>query len=123
VDSAAGTRLLNAGAIGSAIAASICCLGPLALAVLGLGGGALLLKFEPYRPYFLIVTALFLGAAFYLTYRRARPARMRARLRLRPLNRSQGAEDRPLGRDFHRGGCRCIPVFLGSAFLILGGLS
>ena len=69
----ASTKLLNAGAIGSAIAASICCFGPLALALLGLGGGALLLKFAPYRPYFLGVAALFLGAAFYLTYRR--PAR------------------------------------------------
>lgn len=67
------TKLLSAGAIGSAVAASICCLGPLVLALLGLGGGALLLKFEPYRPYFLGVTALFLGAAFYLTYRRPAP--------------------------------------------------
>ncbi len=64
------TRLLSAGAIGSAVAASICCLGPLVLALLGLGGGVLLLKFEPYRPHFLVATALFLGAAFYLTYRR-----------------------------------------------------
>lgn len=70
---AAGTKLLNAGAIGSAIAASICCLGPLALGLLGLGGGALLLKFEPYRPYFLAATTLFLGAAFYLTYRQPAP--------------------------------------------------
>ena len=70
---AASTKLLNAGAIGSAIAASICCFGPLALALLGLGGGALLLKFVPYRPYFLGVAALFLGAAFYLTYRRPAP--------------------------------------------------
>ena len=66
-------RLLNAGAIGSAIAASICCLGPLLLAVLGLGGGALLLKFEPYRPYFLVATAGLLGGAFYFIYRRPPP--------------------------------------------------
>ena len=73
MDNTASTKLLNAGAIGSAIAASICCVGPLALALLGLGGGALLLKFAPYRPYFLGVAALFLGAAFYLTYRRPAP--------------------------------------------------
>jgi len=66
-------RLLEGGAIGSAIAASICCIGPLALALLGLGGGALLLKFEPYRPYFLVATATFLGGAFFLTYRRRGP--------------------------------------------------
>jgi mercuric ion transport protein len=73
VESTVSTKLLNAGAIGSAIVASICCIGPLALALLGLGGGALLLKFAPYRPFFLGATALFLGAAFTLTYRRPRP--------------------------------------------------
>jgi mercuric ion transport protein len=66
-------QLLEGGAIGSAIAASICCIGPLALALLGLGGGALLLRFEPYRPLFLAATALLLGADFYLTYRRPNP--------------------------------------------------
>ena len=66
---AGGTRLLETGAIGSAIAASICCIGPLALAVLGVGGGALLLKVAPFRPYFLGATALLLGGAFYRTYR------------------------------------------------------
>ena len=68
--STGNARLFSAGALLSAVAASICCIGPVALAVLGLGGGALLLKFEPYRPYLLVATALFLGAAFYLTYRR-----------------------------------------------------
>ncbi len=66
-------RLLNAGAIGSAVGASICCVGPLLLAASGLGGGALLLKFEPYRSYFLAATAVLLGASFYLTYSRPRP--------------------------------------------------
>lgn len=57
-------------ALGSAVLASVCCIGPLVLALLGLSGGALLLKFEPYRPYFLVATGLLLAAAFYLTYRR-----------------------------------------------------
>jgi mercuric ion transport protein len=70
MDSTGNARLLSGGAIASAIAASICCFGPLALAVLGLGGGALLLKLDPYRPYSLAAAALFLGAAFYLAYRR-----------------------------------------------------
>lgn len=65
-----GARLLETGAIGSAVAASICCIGPLALALLGLGGGALLLKVAPFRPYFLGATALLLAGAFYSTYRR-----------------------------------------------------
>lgn len=69
---AASSRLLHAGAIVSALAASICCIGPLVLALMGLGGGALLLRFEPYRPFFLVATGLLLGGAFYLTYRRPR---------------------------------------------------
>jgi len=73
MDGAGNAKLLSAGAVTSAVAASICCLGPLVLALLGLGGGALLLEFAPYRPYLLAVTPLFLGGAFYLTYRR-RPA-------------------------------------------------
>ena len=64
------TRILSVSAVGTAIAASVCCIGPLVLALLGLGGGALLLKFEPLRPYFLAVTGLLLGGAFYVTYRR-----------------------------------------------------
>lgn len=32
------TSLLETGALGSAITASICCIGPLALALLGVGG-------------------------------------------------------------------------------------
>lgn len=63
-------KLLSGGAFGAAIAASVCCIGPLVLALLGLGGGALLLKFEPLRPYFLAVTGFLLGGAFYVTYRR-----------------------------------------------------
>ncbi len=69
----AGLRALETGAVGSAIAASICCLGPLLLAVLGVGGGALFLKFEPYRPIFAIATVLLLGAAFYFAYRKGSP--------------------------------------------------
>ncbi len=67
---AANTKLLGGGALASAIAASVCCFGPLVLAVLGLGGGAMLLKLEPFRPYSLAAAALFLGASFYLVYRR-----------------------------------------------------
>lgn len=65
-----GLRALETGAVGSAIAASICCLGPLLLAVLGVGGGALFLKFEPYQSHFAVMTVLLLGAAFYFAYRK-----------------------------------------------------
>ena len=71
MDGAGNVKFLSAGAVAAAVAASICCFGPLALALLGLGGGALLSKLEPYRPYSLSVAGLFLGGAFYQSYRRS----------------------------------------------------
>lgn len=75
-DSGAGRLSVAAsvGSIVSAIVASACCVGPLVFALLGLGGAGLLLKFEPYRPYFIAVTVALLGAGFYFTYRKPRLA-------------------------------------------------
>ena len=58
----------------SAFAASICCIGPLAAAFLGLTGLGALVKYEPYRPYFAALTLALLAGAFYLTYRPKRAA-------------------------------------------------
>jgi mercuric ion transport protein len=58
----------------SAFVASICCVGPLVFALLGIGGAGLLVKLEPYRPYFIAVTFALLGAGFYLTYRKPKAA-------------------------------------------------
>ena len=58
----------------SAFIASICCVGPLVFALLGIGGAGLLVKFEPYRPYFMTVTFALLGAGFYFTYRKPKTA-------------------------------------------------
>lgn len=69
------TAFLEAGAVVAAIAASVCCLGPLVLAVLGLGGGALFVKFAPYRPVFEVLTAILLGGAFYMSYRKGSAAK------------------------------------------------
>ena len=63
----------NGGAIVAAFLASACCVGPLVLALLGLGGGALLLEFEPYRPYFMAATFGLLGLGFWLQYRTPKP--------------------------------------------------
>ena len=49
--------------------ASVCCIVPLAFALLGLSGAAFALRFEPLRPYLLVLTFGLLGGAFYLTYR------------------------------------------------------
>lgn len=62
--------LTISGAVVAGLAASACCLGPVVLAVLGVGGSTFALAFEPYRPYLLILTGGLLGGAFYLTYRR-----------------------------------------------------
>jgi mercuric ion transport protein len=72
------TERLTAASIGSAVAAafasSLCCLGPLLFAVLGVGGAGLLVKLEVYRPYFAALALALLGAGFYLTHRRPRLA-------------------------------------------------
>lgn len=54
----------------SASLASICCIGPIVLVGLGLGGAGLAMSLEKYRLLFLGLTVLLLGFAFYLTYRK-----------------------------------------------------
>ncbi len=62
------------GAVVAAFASSLCCVGPLLFAALGLGGAGLLVKLEAYRPYLAVLTLLLLGAGFYSTYRTPRLA-------------------------------------------------
>lgn len=56
------------GAVAAAVAASACCIGPLVLALLGIGGAGFLVALEPYRPVFTVVTLGLLGAGWYMTY-------------------------------------------------------
>ena len=58
-----------AGSVVSGILASACCFGPLVFALLGISGAAFVHRFEPFRPYLLVVSYAMLGAAFYFTYR------------------------------------------------------
>ncbi|MCL5774515.1 MAG: mercuric transporter MerT family protein [Firmicutes bacterium] len=58
------------GSIISAIAASICCIGPVVLAILGIGGAGFFSKFEGLRQYFIVITFVLLGLTFYLTYKK-----------------------------------------------------
>jgi mercuric ion transport protein len=58
------------GAVVSGLLASVCCIGPLLLAVLGIGGAGLLARFEVYRPIFTAATLALLGAGFWLAYRK-----------------------------------------------------
>jgi mercuric ion transport protein len=71
------------GGLVAAFLASICCVGPLVLAALGVGVGATgflastagaLKWLLPYRPFFIGLTALVLGVAFYQTYRKPQSA-------------------------------------------------
>ena len=59
-----------AGSVFAGIAASLCCIGPLLSLSLGLGSFAAAAWFAQWRPIFLGVTFVFLGLAWYLTYRR-----------------------------------------------------
>lgn len=54
----------------AALVASVCCVGPLVLLALGLGGTWVgnLTAMEPYRPFFIGLTLLFLGLAFRKIY-------------------------------------------------------
>ena len=64
------TALASTGSVLSALFASLCCIGPVVFALAGAGSLGFAAAFEPYRSYLLIVTFLFLGAAFYFTYRK-----------------------------------------------------
>lgn len=64
---AAGTS----GAIGLSAVASfvgLCCIGPWAVAVLGVPGAIALARWQPFRPYILGVAALLLAWAFWRVY-------------------------------------------------------
>lgn len=73
---AARQRLVAAGGILGAIAASSCCIVPLILFSLGIGGAWIgnLTALAPYKPLFVAGTAGVLGYGFYLVYWRPRRA-------------------------------------------------
>lgn len=66
-----GQRLLAAGGILGALAASSCCIIPLILFALGISGAWIgnLTRLAPYQPCFIVATLGFLGAGYWLVYR------------------------------------------------------
>ena len=60
---------IHFGTVGAAVGASLCCIIPLAVAVLGVGSAALGAQLEPFRPVFMGFTAVLLGFAFYQAYK------------------------------------------------------
>ena len=66
------------GAIGAALLASLCCIGPVVFVTLGVGAG-LASRFEPLRPIFSVMTVALIAVGFYTVYGR------------RPLGRSDAS--------------------------------
>jgi mercuric ion transport protein len=81
--------LLAAGGLLGALAASTCCLLPLALFGLGVGGAwiANLTALAPYQPVFLGLTLACLLAGFWLVYRRPEAACAEGEACARPMPR------------------------------------
>ncbi len=70
------TKLIAAGGILGAIAASTCCVIPLVLFSLGISGAWIgtLTALSPYQPIFIAVTLGFLSYGYYLVYRQPKVA-------------------------------------------------
>ena len=75
--------IASVGGILAAFLASLCCIGPVLFAGLGVGVGAtgflantagFLKAFVPYRPFFIVVALVAIGAGFYLVYREPKAA-------------------------------------------------
>ncbi len=62
--------LTTSGSVLSALLASLCCIGPVVFSIIGAGSLGFAAAFEPYRPYLMAMTVIFLGAGFYFTYRK-----------------------------------------------------
>ncbi len=65
-----GSAFGGAAAAATSMAASLCCVGPLALTLLGVNGMILAAGIKPYRGYLLGASLVLLGLAFWVTYRR-----------------------------------------------------
>jgi hypothetical protein len=69
-----GTTIASAaGALGSAatsLLATFCCVGPVAYTALGAGGVLAAARLQPWRPWLLAASAVFLAVGFWSAYRR-----------------------------------------------------
>jgi mercuric ion transport protein len=75
-DNSTKANLVATGGILGAIAASTCCIVPLALFSLGISGAWIgqLTALAPYQPIFITITAGFLGYGYWLVYRKPKAA-------------------------------------------------
>jgi len=86
-DRPTGQRLAVAGGLLGALAATACCIAPLALFTLGVGGAWMsnLTALAPYQPYILTLTLACLGYGYWLVYRARQRACDEGELCARPL--------------------------------------
>jgi mercuric ion transport protein len=63
------SKLMASGGVITAFVSSLCCIGPLALGVLGIGGASSLMFLEDYRSPMVIGVALFLTIGWIMNYR------------------------------------------------------
>ncbi len=86
-DDSAKTKLIAAGGVLGAIAASTCCIVPLVLFSLGISGAWIgqLTALSRYQPIFLAITFGFLGYGYWLAYRKPRIACAEGEACARPL--------------------------------------
>ena len=97
-------RWFSAGSVLSALAMGVCCIGPIIFSALGLSSFAslwMLRHFAPYRNLFLLLTVVFLGLGFYITYRK-------------------GKSVRPLDKGILWGSALLVFALLGYSFFIEG---
>jgi len=87
IDDSGKTKLIAAGGILGAIAASTCCILPLVLFSLGISGAWIgqLTALAPYQPIFIAITAGFLGYGYWLVYRKPKIACAEGSACARPL--------------------------------------
>jgi mercuric ion transport protein len=63
------TSVVSGGSVFAAFLASFCCIGPPVLSGIGISSVAFAAVLEPWRPYLIGLTAVFLGIGFYFAYR------------------------------------------------------
>src|SRR6266571_981829 len=82
-----GQKLLMAGGLLGALAASSCCILPLVLFGLGISGAWIgnFTQLAPYQPYFIAATLVFLGTGYWLAHRAAKRACADGEVCRRPL--------------------------------------
>jgi mercuric ion transport protein len=99
-------RLAAAGGLLAALAASSCCILPLILFSLGVGGAWIgnFTRLAPYQPWFVAATIAFLGTGYWLVYRSSKLACA-----------DEGACARPLPNRLVKAGLIIATVFVTAA--------